>query len=107
MLSYNKEKIGKLIGRGANSSAYKYGDDQVIKFSRLSSLFGLRLYDKLKHDYELCVQYLGDYVVETTIISQPCDSQYHHVYSSVRRDHQVAANAMTVVWIIALTGVIL
>ena len=66
---YDKSKVGKKIARGGDREVHMYGDDKVIKFSKLSSLTGSKLHNKYIHDYLVCKKYFGKYIVETENIS--------------------------------------
>ena len=66
---YDKSKVGKKIARGGDREVHMYGDDKVIKFSKLSPLTGSKLHNKYIHDYAVCKKYFGKYVVETENIS--------------------------------------
>ncbi len=68
---YDITKIGKKIADGGDRKVYKYGNDQVIKFSSLSLLVGKKLHTKYAHDYLVCKKYFGKYIVETTTVSDP------------------------------------
>jgi hypothetical protein len=65
---YDKNKIGKFIAKGGDFSVYKYGENEVIKFSSLAKIFGKKMQEKLQNDYIICKKYFKDYVVETKII---------------------------------------
>ena len=69
MDTYDKAKIGKKIARGGDREVYMYGNDKVIKFSRLSPFAGNKLHNKYVHDYLVCRKYFGKYIVETDNVS--------------------------------------
>lgn len=69
MINYDKNKVGKMIGRGIDRKVYLYGDKQVIKMSTLGRIFGRKLSYKLATDYSVCKTYLKEYVVDTFRIS--------------------------------------
>lgn len=54
---YNKNKVGKYLGSGAEYRVYRYGQDEIIKFSKLYWLIGKKLYQKAIKDYEICKRY--------------------------------------------------
>jgi len=67
--TYDRTKIGKKIAQGGDRKVYMYGDDKVIKFSRLSPFAGDKLHKKYLHDYLVCKKYFGKYIVETDNVS--------------------------------------
>ncbi|OGI64431.1 hypothetical protein A2733_01330 [Candidatus Nomurabacteria bacterium RIFCSPHIGHO2_01_FULL_40_20] len=68
--SYDKTKVGKRIARSTDRSVYKYGENEVIKFSFLV-FFVKKIRNKMLNDYTTCKKYLKDYLVITTDVSNP------------------------------------
>ena len=81
---YDNSKIGKKVGSGHDQVVYMYGDDHVIKFSRTALLVGNRVKKKLQHDYQICKQYFGEFIVEVEDVSQPNSRRYIEVQEYVR-----------------------
>jgi len=66
---YDKTKVGKKIADGGDRKVYMYDIDKVIKFSSLSFFSSKKLHIKYTHDYLVCKNYLGNYIVEKTDVS--------------------------------------
>lgn len=76
MYTYDKEKIGKRIATGGDRKVFMYDKDKVIKFSTLSFLAGKKLHIKYNNDYLVCRNYLKEYIVETTDVSDLVTGQH-------------------------------
>ena len=81
---YDSSKIGKKIGSGNDQVVYMYGDKHVIKFSRTALVVGKRVKTKLQHDYRICKQYFGEFIVDVKDVSQPNSRRYIEVQEFVR-----------------------
>lgn len=84
MENYDKTKIRKLISWGGEHFVYNYGTDQVIKFSSLYFLLGLRK-AKLKatEDYKICQEFFGQYILETKLVLSPCGKCLAHIQPKI------------------------
>lgn len=73
---YDEKKIGKKIARGFDRIVYMYGDNEVIKFSTLTSVLGEKMHRKMVRDYEICKKIFGNYILETIDVT---DKEGSHV----------------------------
>ncbi|MBA3788865.1 hypothetical protein H0X32_00525 [Patescibacteria group bacterium] len=81
---YDRSKVGKRIGSGADSIVYQYGENQVIKFSSLHLLIGKKMRQKLRADYKLCKEYFNDFIVETEEVGDANSSQHIEIQAYVK-----------------------
>ncbi len=70
----NPKDIWTLVAHGWDFTVYRYGKEQVIKYSRLSLLLGIRHRNKMIYDYTICKKYLKKYIIDSTVL--PWNSQY-------------------------------
>lgn len=63
--NFDPKRVGKRIGSGADRIVYQYGEGFVVKFSTFAWIGGKKVIDKYLRDYQVCIQYLGDYIVPT------------------------------------------
>ena len=71
---YDKAHIGKKIATGGVRKVYMYETDHVIKIS--SPFLGVKLRNKLGHDYLVCKKYFPAFVVETIDVT-PTSERTH------------------------------
>ena len=60
---YDKKKRGKCISWGTYHTVYVYDSNKVIKFSLADLVLGSN--KKTLGDYEICKEYLGNYLLDT------------------------------------------
>ena len=70
-MQYDSALVGKRIASGGDRRVYRYGTNQVIKFSSLAFLIGRKLHDKLVRDYEICHRHFPEFVLETIDATPP------------------------------------
>jgi len=63
------DQIWAFIAYWWDFKVYHYGDNQVIKYSRISLILGSAHRQKLTHDYETCKKYLQDYIVDVVVMN--------------------------------------
>jgi len=64
-----QEKIGQLLSQWSDTLTYRYGDNQVIKFSKWNDRFPDKAFQKrFERDYEIAQRYLGHFVIPTQFI---------------------------------------
>jgi hypothetical protein len=83
MKLYDKTKIGKIIAKGGDRSVYKYGENEVIKFSSLV-FFCKGVHKKMVHDYTVCRTYFNDYLVPVTDVSDPQKREYIEIQPYIK-----------------------
>lgn len=64
---YDPSRIGRRIAFLGEHTVYMYGEREVIKFSRLTKLFGGGEIEYLRRDLEIGQKYFGEYMVPTRI----------------------------------------
>lgn len=62
---YDPAKIGSVIARAGWNVVYRYGTDEVIKFSRLGQLSGLHTRARVERDISVGGKFFGTYMLET------------------------------------------
>jgi hypothetical protein len=67
-VKYDKTKIGKIVAKGGDRSVYRYGENEVIKFSSLV-LLCKGVHHKMVYDYDICKRYFNEYVVPVLDVS--------------------------------------
>ena len=82
-MNYNKTKIGKIIAKGGDRSVYKYGENEVIKFSSLV-FFCKEVHNKMLRDYAVCKSYFSDYLVHVTDVSDPLKREHIEIQPYIR-----------------------
>jgi hypothetical protein len=82
-MKYDKTKIGKIVAKGGDRSVYRYGENEVIKFSSLV-FFCKGVHDKMVHDYAICKSYFNDYLVPVTDASDSLKREHIEIQPYIK-----------------------